>query len=193
LLADKSDVDELQAETKRLEELAQTIFKEWFVNFNFPGATGEMEREVQDESINKNFEFEEILYLDTGSITENKIDDFQKHNLNEAPSRARRLVKNSSIVYSTVRPIQKHYGLLKNPPENLVVSTGFTVIDCKIEKSYPLFVYYLLSTDSKVQILDAIANGTVSTYPSIKPSDIEKLKITLLYQNKKPLQMFYHH
>jgi type I restriction enzyme, S subunit len=49
LLADKSDVDELQAETKRLEELAQTIFKEWFVNFNFPGATGEMEREVQDE------------------------------------------------------------------------------------------------------------------------------------------------
>jgi type I restriction enzyme S subunit len=26
-----------------LEEIAQSIFKEWFVNFNFPGATGEMQ------------------------------------------------------------------------------------------------------------------------------------------------------
>jgi len=42
-------IELLQEENKILEELAQTIFKEWFVNFNFPGATGEMEREVQDE------------------------------------------------------------------------------------------------------------------------------------------------
>ena len=33
----------LQEENKTLETLAQTIFTEWFVNFNFPGATGEME------------------------------------------------------------------------------------------------------------------------------------------------------
>ncbi len=38
-------IELLQEENKILEELAQTIFKEWFVNFNFPGATGEMERE----------------------------------------------------------------------------------------------------------------------------------------------------
>lgn len=36
-------IELLQEENKILEELAQTIFKEWFVNFNFPGATGEME------------------------------------------------------------------------------------------------------------------------------------------------------
>lgn len=36
-------IELLQEENKTLEELAQTIFKEWFVNFNFPGATGEME------------------------------------------------------------------------------------------------------------------------------------------------------
>lgn len=33
----------LEEENKTLETLAQTIFTEWFVNFNFPGATGEME------------------------------------------------------------------------------------------------------------------------------------------------------
>jgi len=36
-------IELLQEENKTLEELAQTMFKEWFVNFNYPGATGEME------------------------------------------------------------------------------------------------------------------------------------------------------
>ena len=36
-------IELLEEENKTLETLAQTIFTEWFVNFNFPGATGEME------------------------------------------------------------------------------------------------------------------------------------------------------
>lgn len=35
-------IELLREENKTLEAIAQTIFKEWFVNFNFPGATGKM-------------------------------------------------------------------------------------------------------------------------------------------------------
>ncbi len=35
-------IELLRAQNKTLETLAQTIFKEWFVKFNFPNATGEM-------------------------------------------------------------------------------------------------------------------------------------------------------
>jgi len=35
-------IELLQEENKTLEATAQAIFKEWFVNFNFPGATGKM-------------------------------------------------------------------------------------------------------------------------------------------------------
>ena len=35
-------IELLRKENKTLEEIAQTLFKEWFVNFNFPGATGRM-------------------------------------------------------------------------------------------------------------------------------------------------------
>ncbi len=35
-------IELLREQNKTLETLAQTIFKEWFVNFNYPGATGEM-------------------------------------------------------------------------------------------------------------------------------------------------------
>lgn len=35
-------IELLSEQNKTLEATAQTIFKEWFVNFNFPGATGKM-------------------------------------------------------------------------------------------------------------------------------------------------------
>jgi len=35
-------IELLRAQNKTLEASAQAIFKEWFVNFNFPGATGKM-------------------------------------------------------------------------------------------------------------------------------------------------------
>lgn len=130
-------------------------------------------------SISSEYPFKEILYLDTGSITEGRIDGFQNYSLLDAPSRAKRLVKENDIIYSTVRPIQKHYGYIKNPPDNLVVSTGFSVIETKITIAEPKFIYYYLTSNDVIELLDTIAEGSTSAYPSIKPSDIENLDILL--------------
>ena len=131
------------------------------------------------ESIGKNYPYQTILYLDTGSITRGKIDSFQECELSKAPSRAKRLVKNNDIVYSTVRPIQRHYGFIVNPPKNLVVSTGFAVVETKVHRAEPLFIYYFLISDEIVETLDVIAEASTSAYPSLKPSDIERLNILL--------------
>jgi type I restriction enzyme S subunit len=130
---------------------------------------------INKVSVGANYPFEEILYLDTGSITKGKIDALQKMSLSGAPSRAKRLVKDGDVIYSTVRPIQRHYGFICNPPQNLVVSTGFVVISCDKEKLDSKFLYYHLTSDSIVEELDIIAEASTSTYPSLKPSDIEKL------------------
>jgi len=61
------------------------------------------------QSINKDYPHSTIQYLDTGSITCGKVDSFQEFLLEDAPSRAKRLVKHNDIVYSTVRPIQRHW------------------------------------------------------------------------------------
>ena len=132
-----------------------------------------------NKTVDKNYEFENIQYLDTGSLTNNKIDSFQEFKINEAPSRAKRLVKHQDIVYSTVRPIQRHFGFIENPQENLVVSTGFSVIETNQKLAYPKFIYYFLSSDETVEILDVIAEASTSAYPSLKPSDIENLDISL--------------
>jgi type I restriction enzyme S subunit len=64
-------------------------------------------------NIGKDYLYPVILYLDTGSVTEGKIEGFQKYELNNAPSRAKRFVKEKDIIYSTIRPIQKHYGFIE--------------------------------------------------------------------------------
>lgn len=122
-----------------------------------------------------------VNYLDTGNITENVIDEIQliEAGKDKLPSRARRMVKTNSIVYSTVRPNQRHYGIIKSQPENFLVSTGFTVIDVDENKADADYIYFWLTQDTIVEKLHAIAEQSVSAYPSIKPSDIENLEIEL--------------
>lgn len=120
-----------------------------------------------------------VNYLDTGSLTENKITELQYINTktDKMPSRARRKVIKNSILYSTVRPNQLHYGIIKEPVDNLLVSTGFAVIDVDTNKAIPEFIYYLLTQNNTTEQLQAIAEQSVSTYPSIKPSDIVVVKL----------------
>ena len=130
-------------------------------------------------SLKENWQF--VNYLDTGNITMNRIDKVQHINtsMDKLPSRARRKVKSNSIIYSTVRPNQSHYGIIKEQPENFLVSTGFTVIDVNMEKAVPDYIYYVLTQKEITEHLQAIAEQSVSAYPSLKPSDIENLEVLL--------------
>lgn len=120
-------------------------------------------------------------YLDTGNITNNTIDSIQFIELKnmKLPSRAKRKVKTDSIIYSTVRPNQRHFGIIKSQPENFLVSTGFVVIDVDTNVLNADFLYYLLMQNTLVDALQAIAEQSTSAYPAIKPSDIENLEIEI--------------
>lgn len=124
-------------------------------------------------------EWKFVNYLDTGNITDNRIDSIQYIDVenDKLPSRARRKVKKDSIIYSTVRPNQRHFGIIKTQPENFLVSTGFAVIDVDANVLNADFLYYLLTQPTLVETLHAIAEQSTSAYPSIKPSDIEDLEI----------------
>jgi len=135
--------------------------------------------EINQNSIGKDYSFDEIKYLDTGSITQGKIEEFQFYKINEAPSRAKRLVELNDIIYSTVRPIQRHYGFIDKCIPNLVVSTGFAVITTKKEIANAKYLYHLLSSDEVVNYLDMVAEASTSAYPSIRPDHIAQIEISL--------------
>lgn len=170
-------IDLLRCQNQTLEQLAQTIFKQWFVTEakeEWKTAKLSDYAFINQRSIDKNYSFQKIEYLDTGSITKGIIEGFQTFNLEDAPSRAQRLVQKNDIVYSLVRPIQKHYGVLKTVEPNTVVSTGFAVITCN--DIDPHFIYLLLTQNRQTDYLEIVANNSTSTYPCLKPSDIANLE-----------------
>lgn len=121
-----------------------------------------------------------VNYLDTGSITQNHIEGFQRLLVNERlPSRAKRAVENGTIVYSSVRPRQKHYGILFDVPDNVVVSTGFITLDAKPGID-PYYLYNCITTPEKIEYIARIADTSVSSYPSINPDDLGNMEIDIL-------------
>ena len=134
--------------------------------------------DLNKSSIKSSDNFESIEYLDTSNITENTINNLQTFSLNDAPCRAQRKVEKKTIIFSTIRPNQKHFGFMQNPIENLIVSSGFTTIDVKDKTKFDAkYVYYKLIQPSIVNYLQIIAENSVSAYPSINPSDIGNLDL----------------
>ena len=135
-------------------------------------------------SLSENWDY--VNYLDTGSLTQDKVDEYKKIVIgtNKLPSRARRKIEYNDILYSTVRPNQLHYGIVKNVIPKTLVSTGFAVITTDKEQADSDYLYYFLIQDSITETLHAIGEQSTSAYPSIKPSDIENLNIIL-----PPLEM----
>ncbi len=129
-------------------------------------------------SLNENWPY--INYLDTGSITDNHISRYQLFsNPNMLPNRARRKVCQGDIVYSTVRPNMRHFGILKTLPGNVLVSTGFATIRGIGKLAYTDYIYYFLTQDIIIEYLQTLAENNTSAYPSIRPKDLAKLKILL--------------
>lgn len=122
-----------------------------------------------------------VNYLDTGNLTQDKVSDYRHIVLGQdkLPSRARRKVEVDDILYSTVRPNQLHYGIARKLLPNTLVSTGFAVITVDKEKANSDFIYYYLTQNDVTETLQAIGEQSTSAYPSIKPSDIENLEISL--------------
>ncbi len=193
---------------QNLEALARQLYDYWFVQFDFPDVNGKpykssggkmvfnpiLKREIPEGwevkklgelcSFNKRTSngryTSPILYLDTASITNNNVEMLQllDPEEDEIPSRARRVVMEGDIVYSTVRPNLKHFGLLYNPKSNMVVSTGFVVITANWS-AFRYYIYQFLKQDKVVENLHSIAQSAVSSYPSINASDIQNLDIVV--------------
>lgn len=134
-----------------------------------------------------------VNYLDTSSITDGIITELQHivPAIDKLPSRARRKIVTNDIVFSTVRPNQHHFGIIKQPVSNMLVSTGFAVIRSKTKEICNELIYLRLTEDSFIESMQQIAEQSTSTFPSIKPSDLYQCeipcplddKLTILLEN----------
>lgn len=194
-------IENNQKQIKLLEEAAQRLYKEWFVDLRFPGhentkiVDGVPEgwqwckvRDVADinsSALPKNYKEDFIDYVDLGSVRCGHIETRTRYNLNEAPGRAKRCAKDGDIIWGMVRPNLKAYALVTNPKETDVFSTGFSVLSAKkVPYSY---LYCAVTQDEFVGYLVNATNG--AAYPAVKPVHFEVADI--LKPDDKVLEQFH--
>lgn len=123
---------------------------------------------------------EHICYIDTSSVFEGELTNIQYLQSN-FPSRAQRKIVDGDILISSVRPNLRHNYYVQNATDEMIASTGFIQIRVKErEKINSHFLYYWLTTPSKVNHYSKIAECSQSSYPSFSKEVIEELDFPLI-------------
>ncbi|AYY52246.1 restriction endonuclease subunit S [Acinetobacter baumannii] len=134
----------------------------------------------------------EIQYIDIGSVSAvNGISKIETMIFKDAPSRARRIVRDGDVIVSTVRTYLEAIAPINNPPENLIVSTGFAVIRPN-QYLYKSFASYCLR--AKGFIKEVVARSVGVSYPAINSSDLVNIAIpSIEYAEQVKIANFLDH
>jgi len=128
---------------------------------------------VNARTAGKDHPYKEIAYVDISSVTEGAAAEPTRYEFSKAPSRARRLVRDGDTIWATVRPNRKSYLYVHQPPDDLVVSTGFAVLSPTAVP--PDYLYHWTTTQSFVDYLTSLAHG--AAYPAVRAKTFEDANI----------------
>jgi type I restriction enzyme S subunit len=122
---------------------------------------------------------QEIKYIDVSSISNEflKIVEYKSYLGKDAPSRARKILKENDIVFATVRPYLKRIAFVPKEYDGFYGSTAFCVLRSNPEKILPYFLFYYVSTDIFVSKVSGYQTG--SGYPAITEDHIKNELIPL--------------
>jgi type I restriction enzyme S subunit len=136
--------------------------------------TVSMNPDVLDEATRPDYE---MLYVDVGNVDSiGTIQNAESVRFVNAPTRARRKVRTGDTILSTVRTYLKAIAFVNDPPDNLIVSTGFAVLRPGRNVD-PKFLWRLVQSQ---QFVDAVVSYSEGVgYPAINPSRLGRLVVWL--------------
>lgn len=119
----------------------------------------------------------DFSYIDIGSIDNKKQKLNEKENIlscNEAPSRARKIVKRGDIIYATVRPYLHNMCIIdRDFSKEPIASTGFAVLSC-IKGVYNKYLFYYLLSPIFDEYANDGDNAKGMAYPAINDGKLYK-------------------
>jgi type I restriction enzyme, S subunit len=120
----------------------------------------------------------ELSYIDIGNVdSSGNIHECITYRFENAPSRARRIVRHGDVIISTVRTYLQAIAPIQNPPENLIVSTGFAVVRPLKGVLEPNYCKYVLREPEFIAEVEKRSFGV--SYPAITASDLGDIPIYL--------------
>ncbi|QCQ22085.1 restriction endonuclease subunit S [Desulfoglaeba alkanexedens] len=129
--------------------------------------------EVLPETTDPDYEF---VYVDIGSVDAAKgIVATETYRFEDAPSRARRIVRDGDTIVSTVRTYLRAIAPIRDADDNLIVSTGFAVV--RPRKLDPGYLSYALRSPFFVETV--VSRSTGVSYPAINAPEVGDIGVTL--------------
>jgi type I restriction enzyme S subunit len=197
-------IENNQRRIRILEEMARSLYREWFVHFRYPGhenhprvqsALGEIPQgwkvhnlgavvDVNRAQVNARTAPQEIEYIDISSVTPGTIESVTHYLFEDAPGRARRIVQHGDVLWSCVRPNRRSHALVMYPDANTIASTGFAVLTAT---KLP-YTYLYLATTTEDFVAYLVNSATGSAYPAVSAKTFEDADI--LVPSSTILEMF---
>jgi type I restriction enzyme S subunit len=121
-----------------------------------------------------------VAYVDLANAKNNEIATITNYPYDEAPSRARRVLRDGDTIIGTVRPNNRSFAFIHEPAENLTASTGFAVLRPMIIPNTE-FVYLATTQNSSIEYLAHVADG--GAYPAVRPEVVTGIQCILPSDN----------
>ncbi|MEK6784018.1 MAG: restriction endonuclease subunit S [Nitrospirota bacterium] len=120
----------------------------------------------------------EFDYIDVSSVSNETlaIEETQRLNGKDAPSRARRLVKANDVLFATIRPTLRRIAIVPEELDNQVCSTGYFVLRAKPDVDHR-FVFYFLQTEGFMTAMEKLQKG--ASYPAVTDGDVRSQQIPI--------------
>lgn len=189
-LDDKIELN--QKISKNLIQQLATIYKSWYQDFSLTNndlieteygvipqgwhysLLGEL---CQSISVTHKFGKDKLIFLNTGDVEDGRFLHSNFMAVTDMPGQAKKTIAPNDILYSEIRPINRHFAYVNFPAEDYVVSTKFMVIRAKMFDSRRLY-HYLTSDDILIE-LQLQAESRSGTFPQIRFDNISKLPILI--------------
>ena len=127
-----------------------------------------------------------VAYIDLANAKDNEIASVTDFEFDDAPSRARRVLRTGDTIVGTVRPGNRSFAFTHEPASNLTASTGFAVLRPSVAANTE-FVYLAATQDSSIEHLAHVADG--GAYPAVRPDVVSGLQCVV--PNEQALEAFH--
>jgi len=114
-----------------------------------------------------------VAYIDLANAKDNEIAAVTDFAFDDAPSRARRVLRTGDTIVGTVRPGNRSFAFIHEPASNLTASTGFAVLRPSVVANTE-FVYLAVTQDNSIEHLAHVADG--GAYPAVRPDVVSGLQ-----------------
>ena len=167
---------------ENLEQQAQALFKAWFVDFEPFGGVMPDDWQIVPlgelcDSISKKHRFNkpELIFLNTGDVENGMVLHNNYSEVSQMPGQAKKSIAINDILYSEIRPINKHFTYVNFNADDYVVSTKLMVLRAK--GISPRRLYQFLTMPDTLNELQHEAETRSGTFPQIRCENIQQLEM----------------